>query len=209
LRISQLRATHPANARLVDFPIANHQGVDRPAGHISRQESRIWLSREELNVAVRSIIMRVFAGMVLASWVSMVSGCGDEPRLVAVSGNVTLDGQPLEGATLSFVPVAGNTVSTAGSDVTGPQGNFKITHNGRAGLAPGKYKVLVSKTVEVASKSPKQISPIFEKAAFEKQLMGLTKEAIPPQKFEHEVDIPESGVKDLAFDFKSESKKKK
>jgi hypothetical protein len=162
-----------------------------------------------LNVTVRSILIRAFALMLVAPVLSMLSGCEDGPSLVAVAGNVTLDGQPLEGATLSFVPVSGNPVSTAGSDVTGPQGNFKITHNGRAGLAPGKYKILVSKTVEVAPKSGKEVSPIFAKASFEKHLMGLTKEAIPPQRFEREVEVPASGATDFAFDFKSESKKKK
>jgi len=100
-------------------------------------------------------------------------------------------------------------VSTAGSDVTGPQGNFTMTYNGRAGLAPGKYKVMISKTEEVAPPTGKEISPIFAKAKFEKQLMGLAKETIPPQKFEREVEVPPAGATDFALDFKSESKKGK
>jgi hypothetical protein len=153
-----------------------------------------------------SIISRVLTSLALVSWVAICSGCGDGPRLVPVAGTVTLDGEPLEGATLSFVPVEGNPVSTAGSDVSGPRGNFQMTYNGRAGLAPGKYKVMISKTVEVAPKG-KEISPIFAKASVEKQLMGLTKETIPPQKFEREVEVPEGGAKDFALDFKSKSKK--
>jgi len=128
--------------------------------------------------------------------------------LVPVSGSVTLDGKPLEGATLSFVPVSGNVVNTPGSDVTGPDGNFTMTYNGRAGLAAGKYKVLVSKTEEVSPKG-KEIDPVFAKASFEKKLMGLTKEVIPPQKMEREVEVPEAGARDFALDFKSESKKGK
>jgi len=157
---------------------------------------------------MRSIIRRAFSLMALAFSISMVFGCGDGPTLVPVSGKVTLDGQPLEGATLSFMPEPGNPVSTAGSDVTGPQGNFTMTYNGRAGLTPGKYKVMISKTEEVDAKG-KDISPIFAKAKFEKQLMGLAKETIPPQKFEREVEVPPAGATDFALDFKSESKKGK
>jgi hypothetical protein len=156
-------------------------------------------------VTMRSIICRVFG---LVALVSMASGCGDGPALVPAAGIVTLDGKPLEGATLSFVPAAGNAESTAGSDVTGPQGNFQMTFNGRAGLAPGKYRVLISKTEEVDTKG-KEISPVFAKASFEKKLMGLAKETIPPQKLEREVEVPPGGAKDFALDFKSESKKGK
>jgi len=138
----------------------------------------------------------------------VVAGCGgDGPRLVPVSGKATLDGKPVEGASVSFVPVGGNAISTAGSDVTGPDGNFTMTYNGRAGLAPGKYKVLISKTEEVTPPG-KQISEVFAKASFEKKLMGLTKEVIPAQKMEREVEVPEGGATDFALDFKSESKKK-
>jgi len=146
--------------------------------------------------------------MILGSQIALISGCGDGPSLVPVSGIVTLDGKPLEGATLSFVPVAGNPISTGGSDVTGPNGNFKMTYQGRTGLAPGKYKILISKTEEVIPKG-KDISPIFAKASVEKQLMGLTKETIPTQKFEKEVEVPDGGASDFALDFKSDSKKSK
>src|SRR5262249_15996571 len=145
---------------------------------------------EELRVAMRSVIRRALGPMGLASLIAVASGCGDGPALVPVSGIVTLDGQALEGATLSFVPDTGNAISTAGTDVRGRRGNFQMTYGGRAGLSPGKYKVLVSKTEEVAPKSGKEISPIFAKASFEKQLMGLTKETIPAQKLQRDVEVP-------------------
>jgi hypothetical protein len=155
---------------------------------------------------MRSIVIRRLALMILVSFVSIGSGCGDGVTLVPVSGTVTLDGKPLEGATLSFVPLPGNPVTTSGTDVTGPTGNFQMTFNGRAGLAPGKYKVMVSKTEEVAPPGGKEISPIFAKAKFERQLMGLTKEIVPPQNFDKEIEVPEGGAKDFALDFKSKSK---
>lgn len=156
---------------------------------------------------MRSIICRASASLGVALLVSVSPGCGDGPKLVPVSGVVTLDGEPLEGATLSFVPVAGAGVSTSGTDMTGPKGNFQITYNGRAGLVPGKYKVMVSKTEDVAPKNGKEISPVFAKAKFERGLMGLTKETIPPQNFDKEVEVPEGGATDFALDFKSKGKK--
>src|SRR5262245_53940087 len=101
--------------------------------------------------------------MASALLVAIVVGCGDGPALVPVAGSVTLDGKPLEGANLSFMPVPGNVISTPGSDVTGPDGTFTMTFNGRSGLAPGKYKVLISKTEEVAPKG-REIDPVFAKA---------------------------------------------
>ena len=159
-------------------------------------------------MTMRSIMRCAFALMAPASCVFIGPGCSDGPKLVPASGIVTLDGEPLEGATVSFVPVDGNPISTSGSDVSGPNGNFQMSYDGRAGLAPGKYKVMVSKTEEVSAKG-KDISPIFAKASFEKQLMGLTKETIPPQKLEREVEVPAGGAKDFALDFKSKSKKDK
>jgi hypothetical protein len=154
-----------------------------------------------------SLTSRVLVSTALACLVvTLVFGCSDGPKLVPASGIVTLDGEPLEGATVSFIPAQENRISTGGSDVTGPKGNFQITYNGRAGLAPGKYRVAVSKTVEVAPKGGKEISPIFAKASFEKQLMGLTKETIPPQNFDREIEVPEGGATDFALDFKSKGK---
>jgi len=159
-------------------------------------------------VTVKAMIVRGVASVASALLVAMVAGCGEGPRLVPVSGIATLDGKPIEGATLSFMPTSGNVTSTPGTDVTGPDGNFSMTYSGRAGLAPGKYKVLISKSEEVAPKG-KEISDVFAKASFEKKLMGLTKEVIPPQKIEREVEVPEGGARDFALDFKSESKKGK
>ena len=144
---------------------------------------------EELKGTMRSIISRVFVLFAFASLVSIGPGCSDGPRLVTANGVVTLDGKPLEGATLSFIPLPVNAVSTAGMDVTGPDGGFQLSYYGLSGVAPGKYRVLVSKTRR-GSSLIKKIDPVFAKASFEKQLMGLAKETIPPQKLEREIGSP-------------------
>src|SRR4051794_11871782 len=89
---------------------------------------------------------------ILALIPGALAGCGsgDETariKLVPVSGTVTFNGKPLEGATVTFSPDSSNQDQTPGGDVTGPEGNYKAMFRGRSGLAPGKYHVLVSKTL--------------------------------------------------------------
>jgi hypothetical protein len=72
------------------------------------------------------------------------SGCGR--RLVKLEGTVTLDGQPLEGATVTFVPEGGSGPSASG--LTGSDGVFSLTtRTSGDGVAPGAYKVTVTKSV--------------------------------------------------------------
>jgi len=81
-----------------------------------------------------------------------LTGCGDGgPNLVKVTGTITLNGKPYEGALVEFMPAQGNAVSTLGTDTTGPDGNYRIRSSaGRFGLAPGKYTVKVSKAPATA-----------------------------------------------------------
>src|SRR5262245_50681880 len=76
---------------------------------------------------------------------ALLAGCGSGPKLATVTGTVMLNNKPLEGAELTFVPDPSNRSVTPGSDVTGPEGNYKVRYLDRFGLAPGKYKVLISK----------------------------------------------------------------
>lgn len=152
-------------------------------------------------IAIRcSVTLSVMIALIAA-------GCGGGPKLVPVAGIVTLDGEPLEGASLSFVPVEGNVIATSGADVSGPNGNFQMTFKGRSGLAPGAYRVLVSKTEEITPPDGREIPDVFAKASFEKQLMGLAEETIPPQNFDHEVEVPAEGATDFHLDFKSKGSK--
>jgi hypothetical protein len=84
-----------------------------------------------------------------------VVGCGESgPSLVPVSGVVTLNGKPLEGAVVSFLPDSSNQQGQPGEDLTGPSGNYKAMTRGRSGLVPGKYRVVVSKSLVDPSKIP-------------------------------------------------------
>ncbi|MBA4065906.1 MAG: hypothetical protein C0501_19740 [Isosphaera sp.] len=86
--------------------------------------------------------MRAFAAAALC-----LAGCGGGPE--PVSGVVTLDGTPVEGAAVTFAPEAGDGGGVGGSyGRTGPDGRYtlKTVVGDRPGAARGKHRVTVSKT---------------------------------------------------------------
>jgi hypothetical protein len=81
-----------------------------------------------------------------------VSGCGPNishlPKTVKAEGTVTLDGQPVPGATLTFIAEQGNYHASA---VTVADGTFKLNaFKEKTGAVPGKYHVEINKTVAKA-----------------------------------------------------------
>jgi hypothetical protein len=72
------------------------------------------------------------------------SGTGDDLPREAISGTVTLDGQPLSAGTIQFTPSGGGT--TTGSAVSGgsPINAGKFSIDREVGLTPGKYRVTVN-----------------------------------------------------------------
>jgi len=87
--------------------------------------------------------------IVFALLIVVASGCGDSgPRLVPVSGKVTLDGVPLAHKTIQFIPEAGTPGSGAGA-TSNAEGAYELiaTRGGALvdykGACPGSYKVVV------------------------------------------------------------------
>ena len=74
----------------------------------------------------------------------MCVGCGDSNpyRVVNVSGTLTLDGKPVPGVRLTFIPVEGRpSIATTDSD-----GKFKPWYRGsQDGVQTGKLKVTIEK----------------------------------------------------------------
>jgi hypothetical protein len=84
---------------------------------------------------------------ILVSLISLIlAGCGggsDRPSLAPASGIVTLNDEPVEGASLTFVPVAGG---RPGSAITDAQGRYTIkTYQDAPGAIIGEHKVAVIK----------------------------------------------------------------
>ncbi|MDR3633257.1 MAG: carboxypeptidase-like regulatory domain-containing protein [Isosphaeraceae bacterium] len=85
---------------------------------------------------------RFLLGVTLA----FLGGCGDGgPSLVPVSGTATVNGKPLEGASILFVPEPNNKLGLVGLATSGPSGSYTAVTNNQPGLVPGNYKVKVRK----------------------------------------------------------------
>lgn len=88
-------------------------------------------------------LLRVGLGGLLVAFI----GCGT--GLKSVEGIVTMDGKPVDGASVAFVPEGGAGRQASGS--TGPDGKFTLISGPDKGAAPGNYKVLVTKKAGVSS----------------------------------------------------------
>jgi hypothetical protein len=115
--------------------------------------------------------------------IALFAGCGGPPSL---SGTVTLDGQPLAGAGVTFFPQQDDAETIVG--MTDQQGRFVITPAAGRSIAYGKYKVVVTKRAEP---TPEQIAAML-----------TPDELLPPNysdlaKTELEVEITSSADIDL------------
>ena len=101
---------------------------------------------------------------------SAVVGCGSSgPRLEAVDGSVLLDGEPVAGATVTFVPAAGGLLATA---ITSTDGGFTMLtqvpgQGAQPGVVAGDYAVTIVKVErpageDVPENDPSYIAPTNE-----------------------------------------------
>src|SRR5712692_350445 len=103
-------------------------------------------------------------GSFLSAVILTAAGCGGD-KTVKVEGLVTLDGNPLPGATVSFMPVGEGRAATG---QTGADGSFRLgTFGTDDGALAGEYKVIVvvSEAYETLSKDPQAWSLEEKKAA--------------------------------------------
>ena len=84
-------------------------------------------------------------------------GCGGKYSPVAVEGTVTLDGQPLDGAMVSFLPQEG--AGRAATGMTDADGTFQLTTFQEGdGALPGTYRVIVTRT-DAIPEPPEPLRP--------------------------------------------------
>ncbi|MBR2003646.1 MAG: carboxypeptidase regulatory-like domain-containing protein [Thermoguttaceae bacterium] len=92
--------------------------------------------------------MKTLTLIAFAACAMLVSGCGGNNGLYKATGVVTVDGAPIEGATVVFVPATSGGAS--GSAITDAKGAYSIISGSVGeGIAPGQYKVTISKREEV------------------------------------------------------------
>ncbi len=74
----------------------------------------------------------------------LLSGCGNSgPKLVPVSGRITIDGQPLPRGSISLRAESTWDQPTGSIDA---DGKYVVYTKGRAGAPPGRYRVVVFAT---------------------------------------------------------------
>ncbi|HVJ66442.1 MAG TPA: carboxypeptidase-like regulatory domain-containing protein [Caulifigura sp.] len=96
--------------------------------------------------------MRRIIGFLTCIALAGCSGGTDGPAIAKVSGVVTLDGAPVEGATVTFQPKAAGPTSFA---ITNPDGTFTMrTGSGREGAAVGDHMVGVSLSITAGGSAP-------------------------------------------------------
>jgi hypothetical protein len=75
------------------------------------------------------------------------AGCDGRRAPVPVSGTVTLDGKPVEGAIVTFHLVGDDKEGRAVTGRTDETGTFRLTTGNEPGARPGEYKVVIVKNV--------------------------------------------------------------
>ncbi len=86
----------------------------------------------------------IFTAVSLLVIVAMLvsAGCGGPANVASVTGTVTLGGQPLADATVTFVPVASGSLSRA---ITDANGRYKLVYSSTVqGAEIGEHKVAVT-----------------------------------------------------------------
>lgn len=106
-------------------------------------------------------------------------GCG--PRLTEVSGQVTYRGQPLAGATVSFVPRQGQ-IATG---VTDANGQFTLQTGARPGAAAGEYKVAVTKYSQADPRRPARPADVKKSKMYQGGKLPAPPQSELPQKYGH------------------------
>ena len=144
-------------------------------------------------------------------------GCGQSgPAVEYVQGVVTLDGAPLDGATVFFSP-KGTARTRVAAGLTQADGSFTLNTQGAkpgAGTAVGDYSVTVSKIEmpefpDISEDDPRYGTP--EQDRLEQEAANAKPKVIVPEKYNNSETSPftakvESGSNTFTFDVSSKDK---
>ena len=93
----------------------------------------------------RGLLHRPLPLIGLIVLVFAAAGCNSQRTPVPVSGTVTLDGKPVEGATVTFHAVGNDKEGRPASGQTDKSGTFHLKTGNEHGARPGDYKVVIIK----------------------------------------------------------------
>ena len=125
--------------------------------------------------------MKLTSRLLIPAGILLLAGCGG--KTVPVEGNVTLDGEPLAGATVMFIPVKEGGQPATG--LTDANGKFQLkTGNDKTGALPGEYKVVVSVAEEMKFSGgdhpdPAEVGKLMRAGARRKKTEIAKKSAVP------------------------------
>jgi hypothetical protein len=157
--------------------------------------------------------MRWLAGT-LCLFTLPILGCGGGsaggPPYANVTGVVTLDGKPIEGATVTFSPKKEGAMSMG---LTDAQGKFSLkTATGKKGAAVGEHDVAITLRVDLGPEAPAgsqdDLAPALEVDSGPAVKKPTVKWVIPerysdPKKSGLSVTVPAGGLSDHKFDLTS------
>jgi hypothetical protein len=126
----------------------------------------------------------------------IASGCS-KGNLVSVQGIVTLEGQPVQGASVTFVPEENGGYSAGGW--TDKNGVFNLTtYSEGDGALPGNYRVIITKTASDPSRGDKrQIEKMRIKGKALRPINLLPASYGDPSKTPLRWRVPDDGKKTL------------
>lgn len=154
----------------------------------------------------------------IAGCVALVmAGCGgdDRPATFPVNGKVTLDGKPVEDATVTFV---GEPAENSAATKTKADGTYELaTFEAGDGARPGSYKIMVTKiAAEEGGPSPYgaapegaapvEQSPEAISDAYSKAFTGPPKKGTKAPKVGNELPMKYASVLTSGLTFKVEEK---
>lgn len=129
------------------------------------------------------------------------------PKTVTVTGTVLYNGNPLQGAEVSFQPKAGGTASRPARGTTDSSGRFTLKTYVRPGTEadgaiPGDYLIAVTKT-DGAAMTPEDMA----KGAKGGKMMATPKNQLPPryanaEKSGFTATVSADGNNDFKFELK-------
>jgi hypothetical protein len=91
--------------------------------------------------------------MIVVAALALALGCADNSKTAAVSGTVTLDGEPIESGSINFFPVEGTTGPSAGGTIE--NGHYSVPRE--KGVVIGRNRVELQGNMKTGRKVPSAI----------------------------------------------------
>jgi len=101
-------------------------------------------------------LKRCGSPLLIAFLVVLQAGCNSGPRLMAVSGQVTFEGQPIRQGTIEFVPTEGTSGPSTGGKIEDGRYEVAIRRGAREG---GVYRVVITALKKSGKTAPNLANP--------------------------------------------------